>query len=505
MRLPHAAALSRRLLVGALPVVSLLLAIPVRAAPLPTSESATRPLFALIIGVNRNPERDQPPLHYADDDAARYLDLFQRLGASTALLATLDENTRGLHPRALAAAQPARQAELRRAVTELSAKIREARARGQRTTLYVVYAGHGEDDGDRPTLTLEDGNLGADQLLTDVVTPLGADAAHVIIDACHAYLFALPRGPGGSRRPMAGFVDRVARLSGDPEGRVGFLLASSVNGDSHEWAGFEAGVFSHEVRSGLYGAADVNGDGLVSYEEMGAFVTRANASITAEKYRPQIIARAPTGSDTLLDLRAHPRELIFAGKEAAGHFLLEDAQGVRVADFHAAGGVPVMLIRPSEGVIYVRGLPRGDERTVNVASGAVGVLDLPIEPPRTKPRGAAAHAFEQTFALPFDGSAVVAYERQRRADDDAADREVTRQRAHTVGTVALGVSAASLVAAGSFALAARAAANGLSPDAEQVQVVSTNETIRSRNHWAAGALLGAGVSALVGAVLFWRF
>src|SRR5438105_4560448 len=176
MRLPHAAALSPRRLVGALPVVSLLLAMPVRAAPVPASESA---LFALIIGVNRNPERDQPPLHYADDDAARYLDLFQRLGASTALLATLDENTRGLHPRALATAQPARQAELRRAVTELSTKIREARARGQRTTVYVIYAGHGEDDGDRPTLTLEDGNLGADQLLTYVVTPLHADAAHV--------------------------------------------------------------------------------------------------------------------------------------------------------------------------------------------------------------------------------------------------------------------------------------------------------------------------------------
>lgn len=519
MSLSPPAALVRRLRVSLLSlVVSLPLALPrpaqgapesvpeaLPAKPTRANAPARRALFALVVGVNRNPERDQPPLHYADDDAARYRDLFRSLGARTRLLSTLDENTRAVHPQAVAEARPARRDELRRAVAGLSAEIRQARAAGARTVFYFVYAGHGDDERDRPALTLDDGNLGADELVPQVVTPVGADDAHVIIDACHAYQFALPRGPGGVRRPTSGFVDRVTRLSGDPDGRVGFLLASSINGDSHEWSGFEAGVFSHEVRSGLYGAADANGDGVVSYDEMGAFVTRANASITSEKYRPQIITRAPAGGDTLLDLRAQRRELVFAGKESAGHFLLEDAQGLRVADFHAAGSIPVMLIRPSEGVIYVRRLPSEEERVIREPAGTLGVLELPVEPPRSKPRGAAAHAFAQTFAYPFDEASVAAYDQRRLAEEADARREITRERARTVGTVALAASALSLAVAGSFALTARNAANEVPADANQMQIVTINETIRSRNRWATGALIGAGVTALVGAVLFWRF
>ncbi|HXU82275.1 MAG TPA: hypothetical protein VN914_12820, partial [Polyangia bacterium] len=80
-----------------------------QAARAETTGAAT---FALIIGVNQSPERDLLPLRYADDDAARYRDLFRELGARTHLLASLDENTRRLHPEAAAEAAPARSAAL---------------------------------------------------------------------------------------------------------------------------------------------------------------------------------------------------------------------------------------------------------------------------------------------------------------------------------------------------------------------------------------------------------
>jgi len=140
----------------------------------------------------------------------------------------------------------------------------------------VVYAGHGEVHDGAWSLTLEDARLGEAEWMTDVVERLGADQSHVIIDACHADLIAQARGPGGARRTLAGFVERDAASRA---GRVGFLLSSSVSGESHEWAGFEAGVFSHEVRSGLYGAADADGDGMVTYREIAAFVARANEAI----------------------------------------------------------------------------------------------------------------------------------------------------------------------------------------------------------------------------------
>jgi hypothetical protein len=49
------------------------------------------------------------------------------------------------------------------------------------------------------------------------------------------------------------------------------------------------------VRSGLSGAADANGDGVVSYDELRAFVNTASLSVRNPLYRPQVFARAPLG------------------------------------------------------------------------------------------------------------------------------------------------------------------------------------------------------------------
>jgi len=319
---------------------------PAAAAPAAPATSDTaaavgapaQALFALIVGVNASPSPGVVPLRYADDDAARYLELYRALGARTYLLSRLDENTRRLHAQAAAEALPPRRAELRQVVDALTRDIAQARAAGVRSTLYVIYAGHGDVTDAGWSLTLEDGRLDGSALLSEVIDRAGAEQTHVIVDACHAYLLALPRGPGGERRPAPGFV---ALEASSRAGRVGFLLSSSASGESHEWAGFEAGVFSHEMRSGLYGAADADGDGRVTYPEIAAFVARANAAVKGERYRPRVYARPPRDGDLLLDLRAtRENDLRLDGSASAGHYLIEDTRGVRIADFHSNGATP---------------------------------------------------------------------------------------------------------------------------------------------------------------------
>src|SRR6185295_19655156 len=95
-------------------------------------------LFALIVGVNTPAEPDLQPLRFADDDAARYLDLFRALGARTYLLTRLDDNTRRLHPQAAAEALPPRREELRRTVDAVARDIARAHAEGVATVLYVA-------------------------------------------------------------------------------------------------------------------------------------------------------------------------------------------------------------------------------------------------------------------------------------------------------------------------------------------------------------------------------
>src|SRR5262249_34408505 len=100
-------------------------------------------LFAIIIGVNRGIDPELPTLRYADDDAARYLELFRSLGARTYLLTRADADTRRLHPQAAAEAAVPIEKELARAVAQMSGDIAQARERKVPTALYFIYAGHG--------------------------------------------------------------------------------------------------------------------------------------------------------------------------------------------------------------------------------------------------------------------------------------------------------------------------------------------------------------------------
>ena len=496
-------------------VAGLAVTLPALCAALCAEAHATAPgddrpraLFALIIGVNASPAPDVAPLQYADDDAARYLDLFRALGARATVLSRLDANTRRLHPQAAAEAVLPRRAELTQAVDALARDIAQARARGVRSTLYVVYAGHGDVEETGWYLTLEDARLSGADLMAGVVERAGADQSHVIIDACHAYLLALPRGPGGTHRPLNGFVELEAASRA---GRIGYLLSSSVSGESHEWAGFEAGVFSHEIRSGLYGAADANGDGQVTYAEIGAFVARANEAIASERFRPQVLARAPRDGDLLLDLRSRgDRQLRLDGPTGNAHYLLEDAQGVRLLDFHGAGTTPVRLVRPpGEGPLYLRRVADGMERTVPRVDAVVQMDKLPAVAARSRARGAAHHAFSQIFTLAFDDRAVATWSEhaadvRSRIDAEETARETegaNARRRRILGVTALGVGAAAAVAATAFELSAHALHNGAPLGESHAQAVARNAQIDSRNHAALGLAIGAVGAAATGALL----
>lgn len=447
--------------------------------------------FAIVIGVNDGID-GLPALRYADDDAVQYAALFRVLGVRTHLLAGLDENTRRVHPGALDAARPPTRAELDRAVRAVAADVRAARRRGRRTALYVVYAGHGELRDGRGVLGLQGAELTGEALLRDVVQRAGATTAHVIVDACYAALVVGARGPGGRRRALHGFTTDA--LPAAPPG-VGLLLSSTTGRESHEWEGFQAGVFSHEVRSGLYGAADADGDGRVSYREIAAFIARANAAIPNERFRPQVLARAPAGAPDLIDLRGAARRIEVAA-EVQGHYVLENAVGVRLAELHGAGATtivrpdsvsPLFLVR-ADGVEYQ--LPDAD---------VVRVQDLVPAAPRFSPRGAAHAAFELVFSLPFGRVQVDDYAEPRPLDAteiDLARSAVPRNGARRAATwAAYGLGVAALVAAGATTAVASRTRDDASPDDTHADVADRNARI-GRLNLATGILAGVSAAAL---------
>jgi hypothetical protein len=363
--------------------------------------------FAIIIGSNVSVDAEVPPLMYADDDAVLYQELFRQLGARTYLLTRLDDNTRRLHPQAAAEAADPRGADLDRVVAQLTADVAQARDRHVDTVVYFIFAGHGNVRNGEGYVSLEDRRVtGSD--LAQMVARVPATHVHVVADACASYFLANGRGPGGERRPLHPFQD-AHQLADDP--RVGLLLSTSSARESHEWDAFQAGVFSHEVRSGLYGAADADGDGQVSYREIAAFVTRANAAIPNERFRPDVWAQAPRDSDKLLDLRDKLEHRLDIDGAHAAHYWLEDAYGVRLVDFNNAPYQTVKLLRPEPAsTVYLHRVGDDAEYTLPPSLDAVRLGDLTPAPARVASRGAAGEAFSLLFSMPFDETVVDAYE-----------------------------------------------------------------------------------------------
>jgi hypothetical protein len=468
--------------------------------------------FALIIGSNVSVDRDLAPLKYADDDAARSQDLFRLLGARTYLLSRLDDNTRRLHPQAAAEALEPRRAVFERTMAQIGADVAQARDRHLETELYVFYAGHGNVENGEGYVTLEDMRItGGD--LARFLASIPATRIHIIADACASYFFAYGRGPGGERRALRGFQDSP-QLASDP--RVGLLLSTSSARESHEWDAFQAGVFSHEVRSGLYGAADADGDGKVSYSEIAAFVARANEAIPNDRFRPDVHIKPPAQSDTLLDIRhALGRRLDVEGTRGA-HYEMEDGRGVRLVDFHNAPGQAVHLVRPPpNGRVYVRRLDDDTEFAVPASPGAIALADLEGAPPRVAARGAAQEAFSLLFSLPFDRTVVSAYVASHSLVADppgSARRDAVATPVAggpSIRTIAewsaIGVGVAGLGVGVFCSTNAIDTSRSTAPGSSQLTVADRDAQISAMNTRAGIAYAGGAVAlgAGLGALLFW--
>jgi len=290
------------------------------------------------------------------------------------------------------------------------------------------------------------------------------------------------------------------------------LLSTSSARESHEWSEFQAGVFSHEVRSGLLGAADSDGDGQITYREIAAFVERANAAVPNERFRPDVYAKEPSTASSLLDLRPGLGHRLEMSGAQSGHYFIEDTRGVRLADFHNAPGQAVHMIRPaSSGPLYLRKLADNTnaeiEYRMDVAPDVLRFEDLRPRPSTAQARGAAHDSFRLLFVLPFSQQEVdtfVVREPVLVAEPEPpqprAEPGLSLRRPVGFGLLAVGAVAA---AGGTWALISALDARPHA-GASQLQMYEANARIENRNQWSL-ALYGVSGAALASGaiVLLW--
>lgn len=402
-----------------------------------------------------------------------------------------DADTARLFRTELEQAVPPTVQALRAALDQTFERIRRAKATGQATRFYFYYSGHGDVVHGEGFVALDDGRLSRGDLYDAILEPSPADENHVIIDACRSYFFAFGKGPGGTRhRHHLTFRSAQERFP-----NTGFILSTSSDRDSHEWARFRAGVFSHEVRSALHGGADANLDGSITYAELGAFVEKANESAVNARFRLDSVIAPPTRSTVedavLLSWSSEPG-LLVPSTASLGHMVLEDRFGVRTADAHPAAGQDLHLWSPAERPLFLRGND-GHLEYVITQEGRTDIDRQHATPQRSASRGPADRAFRRLFIVPFSQLSVEEYAQRA---SPVVLHTLNLEPASSPASVARAWSPWIAAGAGMLGVAMTTAGWLERRDVAQVDVAQVNDRIAIYNGVAVTSYVVAAVFAV---------
>ncbi|MFT3693768.1 MAG: caspase family protein [Kofleriaceae bacterium] len=208
---------------------------------LATAHAGTRRV-AIIVGNNRG-NGDRPALHYAEADAAKFAEVLRELG--------------GIEREDLFVLEGRDKAELQTALARAKEHI-TAFHRDPTNRVVVVFYFSGHSDGE----ALE---LGNDRLsfgeLRRWLAGAGADVRVALVDSCKSgALLAIKGGTPGPSFQIR-LTDDVASTG---EALLTSSAADEVALESREIGG---SFFTHHFISGLRGAADTSGDGVVTLTE----------------------------------------------------------------------------------------------------------------------------------------------------------------------------------------------------------------------------------------------
>ncbi len=337
----------------------------------PAMAQARTRTYVVVIAQNRSLDPGVKPLQYADDDGVKNWELLSLYADKASLFVVLDDETARLHPDGARHAEVPEHAAILDRLDTYNKLMAEDVQRGDEPELFFVYAGHGDVDASgQGYINLHDARLTRADLYRDVIAPSKAKFVHVIIDACKSYFMVNSRGgkkwlddrvdPAHDRSDaqVKAFLEEE-QLERYP--RAGVIVATSGDQETHEWSRYRGGILSHELRSALSGAADVNGDGRIEYSELRAFLAAANARVKNPEARVDVFSRPPAldRHRALVDLRAAQgdgrmtRFLHFA-PELSGRFNIEDDRGVRYADLNKEAGATFDVLVSGKRGYYVR-------------------------------------------------------------------------------------------------------------------------------------------------------
>lgn len=270
--------------------------------------------FALVVGANDG-GRDRVRLRFATSDAEAVADVLQEIG--------------GVRPDDLTVLRDPSPGELEAALREVATSLRAASQGGTRTQFLFYYSGHSDERG-----LLLGGTRVEYKPLRARVQAVPADVRIAILDSCASGAFT--RVKGGTRRApfLAGSAAKV-------EGHA-FLTSSSADESAQESDRVGGSFFTHFLATGLRGAADVDGDRLVTLIEAYEFafdetLARTEASRSGAQHAAYDIQLAGSGDLVMTDLRKTSATLTLE-EAVGGRVYVRTTGGKLAAELYKARG-----------------------------------------------------------------------------------------------------------------------------------------------------------------------
>ncbi len=370
------------------------------------SDNSQKPVrYGLIVANNKAIDGKTKKLEFADDDGLLYRELFLPFFQRVELLTVADEMTQRLHPDVGSYTKVPNRKNLLETMASLNAEMESQKTRS--TELMFVFVGHGGlDEEARGFINLSDGYFTRADFFYEIVKGSKADTTHIIIDACNSFSFVAGRGKDEQLSRELKWKQLSEFLAGNDlqnYPNVGVLTAMSESQESYEWSQIKSGIFSYEIRSALMGAADVNGDGLLEYSEVAAFIDAANSKIFGAANRTRVFAWPPRRNlqATLFDIRDGKkiRHVLLAPK-LTGKFVIKNDHGERLAEFNKSNETVVAVVPSSK--IYLQ----TKDKEVSIEPNMRTIL---IENMKSNKeiaaRGIVNDSFiKQLFAIPFNAS-----------------------------------------------------------------------------------------------------
>ncbi|MBM4389031.1 MAG: hypothetical protein FJ088_14920, partial [Deltaproteobacteria bacterium] len=339
------------------------------------SGAGRKDMYVFIVAASESGDPKQNSLKYADDDAALYYEFFKPVAKKANIFTVFDGESRGIFAEMANEALPPRKDIV---LSEFRKMREEIRANGDaNSALFIVLIGHGGiDEKGEGYLNLMGGRLARGEIKKEMIASAGdLVETTLIIDTCNAYFLVKSRDEWKFHDTGADLTEKFDEFLFNFERKnefpiLGLIVSTAGARETFEWEYLKAGVFSHVVRSGLHGGADINQDKKVTYSELRAFIASVTGGVKNEKAKIKYFIEAPSGYDdkVIVDLSAWEEkgaDLLVLSKE--GRYFLEDNRGVRVFDLNAGSGAVFPLLLPKKLAYYLN--LNGLETKINTPAG----------------------------------------------------------------------------------------------------------------------------------------